>query len=842
MKHHTVGILGYLFVAIAYIGIFSTKQCISEVIRPSYPPNTNATLTKHADHEILNRDNDEDDFVPYRGERFSVFDWLLFKATSKQYSGNVLLSPISLKIALVLLYEGAQQKTGQELAEALQLPATPAATREKFSTILRSFEDRSASYNLNIGTRIYIDSNITIRQRYEAIVKTFYNTDVISANLSNAKPLVKEINSWVSNVTDANIDRMIEDESSVENSLMLIMNAFFFKGSWRRKYFAPQDTRIEKFHTSDNQTVAVPFMHTVGRFYYSESSELNAKILRIPYYGNKFAIYLLLPNALDGIEKLVNEINPSVLTKYVWLMQDLPIDVSIPKFKFQFSSHLEPILRKLGIRDIFDDTATLTGIARSRRISKHLKVSDIVQKAGIEVNENGTTAYVATEIEIGNKIEDETFHANRPFVFYIEDESTGTVIYVGKIMNPLDTTSSTASPNELFPSKSGSQVPGADSMLQAGLDVGDRNNLFNVFFSQALNKESENGNLVASPASIKAALTMLMDGANGDTKSELVSTLRLPENESRRRQIMERVLASLKRKDNGTEIDFAIRLWIDKNLRVLDSYKNIVQSSYQGDIKNVNFKESQNTASLINDWVRRATHNAISSPSLLNDIPSNTRLISTSVIYFKGRWLKSFDKNKTKLQCFYTPNGKCENTYFMTHQSTYRYAYISSIEAHALEIPYSDGRTSMVTLMPNTREKDPYLKILSEDLTSVPISAILANLKIRDVTIHIPKFSIESNLNLLPTLQHMGIKSIFQTNANFTEMISNGSLRVTNILQNVKVEIDEEGTLAAAVTEIGYQLLSLWGNEIKFDRPFLFMIVDSVTNATLFSGRFIVPT
>ncbi|KOC68055.1 Serine proteinase inhibitor A3K, partial [Habropoda laboriosa] len=814
---------GYLFIAIVYIGILTTKQCKSEATR------------------LLSRDNDEDDFVPYQGERFSVFDWSLFKATSKQYSGNVLLSPISLKIALVLLYEGAQDKTGYELARTLQLPATPAATRDRFSTILRSFKTRSASYNVNIGTRIYIDSNITIRQRYEAIVKTFYNTDVISANLSDAKPLVKEINSWVSNITDANIDRMIEDENSVKDSLMVILNAFFFKGSWLRKYFAPKDTRIEKFHTSDNRTVDVPFMHTVGRFYYSESSELNAKILRIPYHGNKFAMYLLLPDTLDGIERLVNEVSPYLLTKYVWLMQDLSIDVSIPKFKFEFTSHLESILRELGIRDIFDDTATLTGIALSKRISKHLKVSDVVQKAGIEVNENGTTAYVATEIEIGNKIEDETFHATRPFVFYIEDESTGTVIYVGKMMNPLDTTASTVSPKEPFASKFNPGTPNADPMLQAGLNVDDRNNLFNVFFSQVLGKEYPDGNLVSSPASVKAALTMLMEGANGNTKSELVSALRLPENESRRREIMKNILASLKKKDNGTEIDLSVRLWIDKNLPVLNSYKDIVQTHYQADIENVNFMESQNTARLINEWVSRAAHNAISSPSLINDVKSDTRLISTSVIYFKGRWLKSFDKRRTKLRCFHTPTGKCTNTYLMTHQSTYRYAYISSIEAHALEIPYSDGKTSMLALMPDTREKDPYLRILSEDLTTLPISTILANLKMRDIMIHVPKFSIENNLNLIPALHRLGIQNIFQDNTNFTKMVSGGSIRVTSILQNVKIEVDEEGTLAAAVTEIGYQLLSLWSNEVKLDRPFLFMILDCERNTTLFSGRFLQP-
>ena len=131
------------------------------------------------------------------------------------------------------------------------------------------------------------------------------------------------------------------------------------------------------------------------------------------------------------------------------------------------------------------------------------------------------------------------------------------------------------------------------------------------------------------------------------------------------------------------------RLWVDKTVRVLDRYKNILRSSFQGDVETVNFAEKQSAARHINEWVRRATRNAISSASLLNDVPPDTHLMLTSVIYFKGRWLKSFDTAKTKLQCFYIPNGECRKTYFMKHESLYRYAYIASIEAHVVEIPYS---------------------------------------------------------------------------------------------------------------------------------------------------------
>lgn len=384
-------------------------------------------------------DDDDDDFIPYQGERFTTFDWALFRALGKRYPGNLLVSPISVKLALVLLYEGAQEQAAYELSNTLLLPATRPATRDKFSTALQSLQAPSSSYTLNFGSRVYIDSNVLIRQRYGAIAKIFYQTDIVSTNMSDVHNVAGEVNAWVNNITHGYIPKMIEDEKSIKDSVMLMMNALFFRGSWSRKYFLPENTKPGNFYTATNESVEVPFMHCLGRFYYSESSELDAKILRIPYDGHKFSMYVILPLTLTGADQLMKQIRPSILTRHVWLMQDLPVDVLLPKFKFEFSNHLETVLRELGIRDVFDDTATLTGIAKTKRTSRHLKVTDIVQKSGIEVNENGTTAFTAIEVQVANKIEEEVFHATQPFIFYIEDETTGTILYVGKVANPAQT-------------------------------------------------------------------------------------------------------------------------------------------------------------------------------------------------------------------------------------------------------------------------------------------------------------------------------------------------------------------------------------------------------------------
>nr|XP_033341228.1 uncharacterized protein LOC117229129 isoform X1 [Megalopta genalis] len=794
-----------------------------------------------------NGEGPEDDFVPYQGERFSAFDWTLFTAMNKKQSGNLLISPISLKIALALLYEGAQDQSALEIAYAMRLPATLTATRDRFTTILRSLRTKSPAYKLNIGTRIYTDSIISIRQRYQAIVETFYGTDVITANFSDARPIAGNINHWVSNITDGNIEKLVDDEASIRNSLLVITNAIYFQGTWSRNYFSSKDTRNGPFYIGSNRTVQVPLMHSVGRFYYIDSLELDAKILRMPYDGHKFAMYLLLPRNRDGIDRLANKVNQFLLTRQMWHMQDLPVDVILPKFKFEYTSHLEKVLREIGIRDIFDDTATLTGIALTKRNSRRLKVTNIYQKAGIEVNENGTTAYAATEVELGNKIEDESFHVTHPFIFYIEDESTGTILYIGKVTDPTNSSGKQSNDSQQeFSSKFGSEMPEADinvyefvEALQAGLNANDRGNLFNTYFTQTLSEE-HHGNLISSPASVKSALTMLTEASVGETKAEIVSALRLPDNESRIRQSTLETLISLKRYVNGTEMNVSTCFWVNKNLNLLQNYKNIMKTYYLADVQSVDFEDGK-TVRIINEWVRQATHGHLSSPGVGSHVPPNTNLLLTSVLYFKGAWMKAFDRKKTKLECFYVPSGECRTTYFMNHESTYRYAYISSIEAEIIEIPYSNGQTSMLTIMPNKREKDPYLQVLSKDLSTVPVSAILANLKERSIKIYMPKFSIENTLNLVPTLQRLGIKNVFTPSANLTRIATDGPLRVTSILQHVRIDVDEEGTLAAADTEVAFELLASWTNDIRLDKPFLFLIVDTITKTTLFSGRFIEP-
>ncbi|XP_014296435.1 alaserpin isoform X2 [Microplitis demolitor] len=702
--------------------------------------------------------------------------------------------------------------------------------------ILRPVSDE---YTLNLGTRIYINNSLSIKQSYAAIVKTFYSTDIISSNFTDARSTANNVNNWVKNFTNGNIENMIDDEDTIKDSMMLVMNVLYFKGIWSGNRFTSNRTKFDKFYQSSNKNIDINYMTSIGHYYYVESSELDAKIIRLPYMGRKFSMYIILPNTVDGLDTLIKNINPFILTRHVSLLQKLPVQVTIPMFKFDFTSHLEPILRDLGIRDIFESTATLTGIIKTKR-GYNLVVSDIIQKTGIEVNENGTSAYAATEVNIGNKVAEQIFHANHPFIFYIEDETTGTILYMGKVINPLEGSGGIETPGSLSQQLNNERIQQLSLVPSVAGYNADRNNYFSIELLQGVNEQTT-GNVVISPLSVKSALTILSEGAGGDTRNELLTSLRLPSDVSQIRALSKQTLQSVLTTSAGTEIDLANRLWLGKGIQLPDDFNNVLKTNYGGDTSNVVFSNTASTVSTINDWVRQYTRGHIQSIVESNSLSPETKLLLTSALYFKGNWRKAFDKNLTRNRCFNIPNQACYSVPMMESVSQYFYASIPDLKAEVVEIPYDDDKISMLVFLP-VNEGLQDLSVLSRDLSYTPISTILNSLRDTELILLMPRFSVETKIDLRPTLETLGIRNLFTYNANLTKFSLKDSVKVDNVLHNAKIEVNEDGTVAAAVT--GLSVVPLMGSSIeafRVNRPFLFMLIDRQTSSIIFSGRVIRP-
>ncbi|XP_046743281.1 serine protease inhibitor 27A-like [Diprion similis] len=785
----------------------------------------------------------DEDYVPYRGDRFNIFDWSLCKNLAVKYSSNMLISPISVKLALVLLYEGAQGQTAHELADVLELPNGREATRDRFATILRSLQTRQPEYTLDISTRLYVDTSIQARQRYSAIVKTFYSTDIVTTNLSDARPALANINAWVSNVTHGRIKEVLTDEEKIKDSVFLVMNALYFAGTWRYP-FLKNATKYGAFYTDVDKSVQVPYMNTNGRFYYADMPELDAQLIRLPYLGHKYAMFIVVPRARTGLQQLIRDINPFVIKNHILSMEETPLEVYLPKFKFDFTTHLESTLRELGIRDIFDNTAALPGIARGKANSQRLIVSDIVQKMGLEVDEIGTIAHAVTEVSVGNKNSETVVNIRHPFMFFVEDELAGTIVFLGKVMNPSESNGVYKEPIAEVPPRFGQTAftfaaPVAAPVAPAiDPNDADRFNFFDIELLQALTGEGE-GNIVLAPASVKAALTALVEGTGGRTASQIRDTLRLPSDPRSLRLAAERSLAPFKVKRVGAQLDLATRIWTGTDVNLTPEYSEILRRHYDSDVQPVNFVDALRTSDLINNWVREKTRGHIQSIVEPGSLGPQVRLLLTNALYMKSTWKIAFDRSLTRSRCFQVPNVGCQKTYLMESLGYYPYAYIPSLQAEAIQIPYSDGELSMLILLPERVEGG--LQALVKDLSHTSLPHIVNSLQETEVVLFMPKFSIDTKMNLQSTLQNLGIVDLFGLNANISGAATS-PLEVGDILHNAKIEVNEEGTIASALT--GIAVVPLMGSTVqtfRADRPFIFILRDGASGAVLFAGRVVNP-
>lgn len=353
---------------------------------------------------------------------------------------NTILSPISVKLLLSLLHEGSAGNTTKELSEVLHIPLMRHAVRERTQKILESLKPAPKSeYELMLSTRIFMDKHFEPIQRFSAIAMQFYYTQIQRLDLlANPQEAVVVLNDWVKNGTKAHIKNFIT-EDDVTNAVLILMNTIYFKGKWKQQ-FLESNTKPGDFYLNSQSKVPATFMSNTGLYDYFESPELNAKIIRMPYKGHKFAMYMFLPNTQDNLQELVSKISPALFKNILWVMDRVKVEVIIPKISFEFTSRLGPILEALGLHNLFQDSVSLPNIARGQNGGlSSLYVSNVLQKSGIDINEEGSTAYTVTAITLGNKFNsaDHVFNATRPFAFTIIDENSGNILYFGKVENPL---------------------------------------------------------------------------------------------------------------------------------------------------------------------------------------------------------------------------------------------------------------------------------------------------------------------------------------------------------------------------------------------------------------------
>uniref|UniRef100_A0A2C9GUI8 Serpin domain-containing protein n=1 Tax=Anopheles culicifacies TaxID=139723 RepID=A0A2C9GUI8_9DIPT len=380
------------------------------------------------------------DYQPFEGRWNDDFDWGVIKEVLHKAPGNAVISPLSVKALLALLYEGSASKSETERELLRALSGDNDESVSKLQNDLLQYKQQQR--NLLITDRVYHDVSVTIMQKYHSIIDARYGATVEAIDFQDNASAAAKINEWIAQNTRGNIQNIVKPDT-LQDALLLLINTIYFKGSWAMS-FPPNATVDRPFYAGRKTTASrfvtpriTPFMKQRERiFYYKHSNTLNAQFLRLPYDINQLSMIVVLPDEQLSLSQLLTRLTPQAVHQALADMTEEEVEIELPRFTITYSNSMRECLQQLGISRVFSDQAELPLISRGR--STPLKVSTILQKSCILVDEQGTEASAATEGTLVFTILKHPikFIANRPFLFLIYDEGKGNWLFAGKVEDP----------------------------------------------------------------------------------------------------------------------------------------------------------------------------------------------------------------------------------------------------------------------------------------------------------------------------------------------------------------------------------------------------------------------
>nr|WP_281423142.1 serpin family protein [Paenibacillus oenotherae] len=366
-------------------------------------------------------------------EAYNSFGMDMYLEAAADASHNVVLSPLSMAMALSMTMNGAKGGTLDEMQTIMQVGDIASEIRNSGNKELMSkLEDSSADIELSIANSLWIRAGSNVYKDFKASNEQHYNALVSELDFDTPSS-VNAINNWVKEATGEKISHIIEDPID-QNTLMFLINALYFKGDWRHK-FLRMDTTDQPFRLLDGSSITVPMMEQTKEFPYLKAEAFQA--IRLAYVNENWNMILVLPN--DGIElSEVQEKWLKDLSSWREGFQTSTVKLGLPRFKVEFQLKMKDTLQAMGMETAFDrEDADFSGIAP---IPPNIYLDNVMHKAFIEVSETGTTAAAVSSSEfkelsgISSSI---AMTFDRPFFFAIEEKTTGMIAFMGSIMNPL---------------------------------------------------------------------------------------------------------------------------------------------------------------------------------------------------------------------------------------------------------------------------------------------------------------------------------------------------------------------------------------------------------------------
>jgi len=256
---------------------------------------------------------------------------------------NLISSPLSVDIALSMVYMAAGGKTAQEMRSVLKHPTDKKEVARKYKDFLTNLEGREKVAILDLANRIYVNGRYTIVSEFNQVVKDSFKAEAEAISISDASKAASIVNKWVNDQTRSRIKTIVSEEDITSDLVMILLNAIYFKGQWQYE-FDPKKTKQADFRTIDKKTVPVQMMSLSGAFKAGYNHDLDAKVIELPYRNSSLSMVIFLPEKDDGLPELEKKI-----IGFSQRLRKVNVNLKLPKFKIELTSELGNILQTVGM-------------------------------------------------------------------------------------------------------------------------------------------------------------------------------------------------------------------------------------------------------------------------------------------------------------------------------------------------------------------------------------------------------------------------------------------------------------------------------------------------------------
>lgn len=350
--------------------------------------------------------------------------------------GNLFFSPYSISTALAMTYAGARGNTAVQMAQTLHFALEEQRLHPAFASLAAKLkavrEKRGVQFN--VANALWPQKGYAFLEAYLALTMAYYGVSIAALDYRETEAAREAINTWVEDKTEDKIKELIAPRVLSPLTRLVLVNAIYFKGNWTSQ-FDQALTKVAPFWVTPDEKIEVSMMTQEQEFRYAEIDGL--QVLELPYAGDDLSMIVLLSRAVDGLGELEEALSVENLKKWTSHLRPREVQIFLPRFKVSARFRLRDTLISMGMADAFEmGRANFSGMDGRE---KGFFISDAIHGAFVEVNEEGTEAAAATAVAISFGLSEPSvaFRADHPFIFLIRDNGTGSILFLGRVVNPL---------------------------------------------------------------------------------------------------------------------------------------------------------------------------------------------------------------------------------------------------------------------------------------------------------------------------------------------------------------------------------------------------------------------